>query len=64
MEPFESFVRDRLGALLAPGRLGEAPRVIRDLVRDPGAVSRATSRRCAATGSTTSGTAARRVRGR
>jgi YidC/Oxa1 family membrane protein insertase len=35
IEPFESFVRDKLGALLPPGRLAESPRVIRELVRDP-----------------------------
>jgi hypothetical protein len=28
-------VRDRIGALLPPGRLADAPRVIRELVRDP-----------------------------
>ena len=35
IEPFESFVRDKLGALLPPARLQDAPRVIRELVRDP-----------------------------
>jgi len=35
MEPFESWVRARLGALLAPDRLADAPRLVRDLVRDP-----------------------------
>jgi hypothetical protein len=35
MEPFESFVRDKLGALLAPSRLAELPALIRELVRDP-----------------------------
>jgi len=35
MEPFEMYVRDRLGALLAPARLAEAPELIRRLVRDP-----------------------------
>ncbi len=36
MEPFESYVRDQLGALLAPERLAELPGLIRELVRDPG----------------------------
>jgi len=36
MEPFESYVRAKLGALLKPERLGEAPGLIRELVRDPG----------------------------
>ena len=35
IEPFESYVRDKIGALLPPARLDEAPRVIRELVRDP-----------------------------
>jgi YidC/Oxa1 family membrane protein insertase len=35
MEPFESYVRDKLGALLPPTRLADAPRLIRELVRDP-----------------------------
>lgn len=35
MEPFESYVRNRLGALLKPERLAEAPQLIRELVRDP-----------------------------
>lgn len=35
MEPFESYVRDKLGALLAPAELARAPEVIRQLVRDP-----------------------------
>jgi YidC/Oxa1 family membrane protein insertase len=35
IEPFESYVRDKLGALLPPARLDDAPRVIRELVRDP-----------------------------
>ncbi len=35
MEPFESYVREKLGALLKPDRLAEAPDVIRELVRDP-----------------------------
>ena len=35
IEPFESFVRDRIGALLPPGRVEEAPQVIRELLRDP-----------------------------
>lgn len=33
-EPFEMYVRDKIGALLAPERIEEAPRVIRELVRD------------------------------
>jgi YidC/Oxa1 family membrane protein insertase len=35
IEPFEMWVRDRLGALLPPGRLAGAPAVIRGLVADP-----------------------------
>jgi len=35
MEPFEMWVRERLGALLPPSRLAEAPAVIRRLVADP-----------------------------
>lgn len=35
MEPFESYVRSRLGALLPPGAIGEAPARIRGLVADP-----------------------------
>lgn len=35
MEPFEMYVRDKIGALLAPERLAGAPEVIRALVRDP-----------------------------
>jgi hypothetical protein len=35
MEPFESYVRTRLGALLPPGAVGEAPARIRELVADP-----------------------------
>jgi hypothetical protein len=35
MEPFESLVRDKLGAILRPDRIREAPEVIRRLARDP-----------------------------
>jgi YidC/Oxa1 family membrane protein insertase len=35
MEPFESHVRSRLGALLKPEQLEEAPKLIRELVADP-----------------------------
>lgn len=35
MEPFESYVRSRLGALLPPEAIGEAPARIRELVADP-----------------------------
>lgn len=35
MEPFESFVRPRLGALLAPAAIAAAPARIRELVADP-----------------------------
>jgi hypothetical protein len=35
MEPFESYVRDKIGVILPPDRLGEAPEVVRRLVRDP-----------------------------
>lgn len=36
MEPFESYVRSRLGALLRPDELGELPDRIRRLIREPG----------------------------
>ncbi len=36
IEPFESWVRDRLGAVLAPAELGRLPALVRELVRDPG----------------------------
>jgi len=35
LEPFESSVRDKIGAILHPDRLPEAPDRIRQLVRDP-----------------------------
>ncbi|MDH5255008.1 MAG: hypothetical protein OEW72_03745 [Gammaproteobacteria bacterium] len=35
MEPFESYVRSRLGALLPPEAIGEVPARIRELVADP-----------------------------
>lgn len=35
MEPFESWVRDRLGALLPPTELARLPELVRELVRDP-----------------------------
>ncbi|WKZ11555.1 MAG: CDP-glycerol--glycerophosphate glycerophosphotransferase [Gammaproteobacteria bacterium] len=35
IEPFESLVREKIGALLSPGRIDEAPQVIRALLRDP-----------------------------
>ena len=35
IEPFESLVREKLGALLPPGRLARAPDLIRELVRHP-----------------------------
>jgi hypothetical protein len=35
MEPFESYVRDKIGVILPPDRLGEAPEVVRRLVRHP-----------------------------
>ncbi len=37
IEPFESFVRTRIGALLPPDRLEEAPSMIRGLLQDPDA---------------------------
>jgi len=37
IEPFESYVRDKIGEILAPDRIGDAPEVIRRLVRDPAA---------------------------
>lgn len=36
LEPFESYVRDKLGALLPPGELAKLPDLVRELVRDPG----------------------------
>jgi YidC/Oxa1 family membrane protein insertase len=36
IEPFESWVRDKLGALLAPDELGRLPALVRELVQDPG----------------------------
>ncbi|NND36078.1 MAG: CDP-glycerol--glycerophosphate glycerophosphotransferase [Gammaproteobacteria bacterium] len=35
IEPFESFIRDKIGAILSPDRVGDAPTVIRGLVDDP-----------------------------
>jgi YidC/Oxa1 family membrane protein insertase len=35
LEPFESWVRDKLGALLAPAGLARLPGLVRELVRDP-----------------------------
>jgi hypothetical protein len=35
MEPFESFVRDKIGAILALDRLGDAPAEIQRLLADP-----------------------------
>lgn len=35
IEPFESFIRDKIGAVLAPDRLTEAPGVIKQLLADP-----------------------------
>jgi hypothetical protein len=35
IEPFESFVRDKIGAILAPDRIETAPVVIRDLLSQP-----------------------------
>ena len=36
IEPLESFIRDKIGAVLSPERREEAPAVIRDLLADPG----------------------------
>ena len=36
LEPFESYVRDKLGALLPPDQLSRLPELVRELVRDPG----------------------------
>ncbi len=36
IEPFESYVRDKLGALLAPDQLSRLPELVRELVRDSG----------------------------
>jgi len=36
IEPFESWVRDQLGALLPPEELARLPELVRELVRDPG----------------------------
>ena len=35
MEPFESFVREKIGAVLSPEKLADAPRVIRGLLENP-----------------------------
>jgi YidC/Oxa1 family membrane protein insertase len=35
IEPFESYVRDKIGAILPPDRLAEAPDLIRRLIQDP-----------------------------
>ncbi len=35
MEPFESYVRDKIGALLTPGQFADAPGKIRELLQDP-----------------------------
>jgi hypothetical protein len=35
MEPFESYVRDKIGALVAPERLAEAPAMILSLLENP-----------------------------
>ncbi|MGI9343838.1 MAG: CDP-glycerol glycerophosphotransferase family protein [Gammaproteobacteria bacterium] len=35
MEPFESFIRDKIGAVLAPERIADAPETIRNLLADP-----------------------------
>jgi YidC/Oxa1 family membrane protein insertase len=40
MEPFEMFVRDRIGAIIAPDRLADVPGRIRQLVADPDAFRR------------------------
>lgn len=40
MEPFEMFVRDRIGAIVAPGELAGVPERIRQLVADPAAFRR------------------------
>jgi YidC/Oxa1 family membrane protein insertase len=37
IEPFESFVRTRIGTLLPPDRLEQAPSMIRELLQDPDA---------------------------
>ena len=60
IEPFESYVRDKIGAILPPERIAEAPDVIRRLVRDPPAF-RQHGRRCAACGCSTWGAAVRRA---
>jgi YidC/Oxa1 family membrane protein insertase len=39
MEPFESYVRDKIGAILAPQRLAEAPAMILNLLENPGQFS-------------------------
>lgn len=41
MEPFESYVREKLGALLKPECLADAPQLIRELVGDPARFRRA-----------------------
>ena len=39
LEPFESYVRDKIGAILSPRRLGEAPGTILSLLDNPGQFS-------------------------
>jgi hypothetical protein len=36
IEPFESWVRDKLGVLIAPDALERLPGLVRELARDPG----------------------------
>jgi YidC/Oxa1 family membrane protein insertase len=40
LEPFEMFVRDKIGAIIAPDRLADVPGRIRELVADPAAFRR------------------------
>jgi len=35
MEPFESYVRDKIGAIIAPDQLEEMPRKILELLAEP-----------------------------
>jgi YidC/Oxa1 family membrane protein insertase len=35
MEPFESYIRDKIGAILSPDKLVDAPRVIGELLENP-----------------------------
>jgi len=44
IEPFESFIRDKIGAVLAPEKIAEAPAVIHELLADPARFERQVQR--------------------